>query len=393
MKICIVCPYDYPIPAIKGGAIEQIIQDICILNEEKKCLDITVLTIEDKNAEKKYGEYKLSRFVPFRTSKYDALWYLVFRVIKKLFKINIPVWPRMIAVRKWLETNQNEYDYIIYEDGLTYNIPYLFKNVDTNKVISHLHWVGDPNKKTNRYISRLFAVSDYIGNLWREKNPDSSIKIDILKNGINIQKFDKDYALEQKNKLKESLGVTSSDVVLIYIGRIVPEKGVLELIKAVNKINNSSIKLLVLGGAKFGSKTLTAYERQVNSLIEYSDKKIIKLGYVANDELYKYQSIADFAIMPTLCEEAAPLTTVENLAAGLPIIITNSGGMPEYTDEKCTVMVEKSGDVVDELAKAICGLVSDRQKIEDMKKYTKLTASKFTLESTYNKLVALLDEQ
>mgnify|MGYP003302766523 CR=1 FL=1 len=38
-KICIICPYNYPIPAIKGGAIEQIVEGFCNINEIEKKLD------------------------------------------------------------------------------------------------------------------------------------------------------------------------------------------------------------------------------------------------------------------------------------------------------------------------------------------------------------------
>ena len=74
---------------------------------------------------------------------------------------------------------------------------------------------------------------------------------------------------------------------------------------------------------------MTVYEKKVKELIEKSSNNIIQLGYIKNNELYKYQNIADIAVIPTIIEEAAPLACVENMAAGLPIIITNSGGMPE----------------------------------------------------------------
>ena len=38
MKICIVAPFDYPIPAIKGGALEQIVESICRINEVEEKL-------------------------------------------------------------------------------------------------------------------------------------------------------------------------------------------------------------------------------------------------------------------------------------------------------------------------------------------------------------------
>ena len=40
IKICIVAPFEYPIPAIKGGALEQVVESICSVNEKHKKLEI-----------------------------------------------------------------------------------------------------------------------------------------------------------------------------------------------------------------------------------------------------------------------------------------------------------------------------------------------------------------
>lgn len=49
INICIVAPFDYPIPAIKGGALEQVVENLCVENEKRECLNITVLATESKD--------------------------------------------------------------------------------------------------------------------------------------------------------------------------------------------------------------------------------------------------------------------------------------------------------------------------------------------------------
>lgn len=41
INICIVAPFDYPIPAIKGGALEQVVENLCVENEKRECLNIS----------------------------------------------------------------------------------------------------------------------------------------------------------------------------------------------------------------------------------------------------------------------------------------------------------------------------------------------------------------
>lgn len=127
IKICIVAPFEYPIPAIKGGALEQVVESICSVNEKHKKLEITVLATYD--SELKENHFQYTDFVYFKKSKWDKCWFFLFRVIKKIFKKYIPAYSRMIKVKKWLEKHETEYDFIVYEDGLTYMLPFLFKKI------------------------------------------------------------------------------------------------------------------------------------------------------------------------------------------------------------------------------------------------------------------------
>ena len=71
------------------------------------------------------------------------------------------------------------------------------------------------------------------------------------------------------------------------------------------------------------------------------ENQVIHVGYINNDELYKYYQIADMQAVPSMWEEAAGLVAIEGMASGLPLVVTRSGGMVEYVDEKCALTVDK----------------------------------------------------
>ena len=136
---------------------------------------------------------------------------------------------------------------------------------------------------------------------------------------------------------------------------------------------------------------MTPYENKIKSLIEKCNHQIIQLGYIKNNELYKYQNISNIAVIPTVIEEAAPLACVENMAAGLPIIITNSGGMPEYSGDKCSIIVEKEKNLPSSLAKEIVKLMDDEQLRNRMSAYAKEEARAYSIENMYNSFFEVLD--
>ena len=389
IKICIVAPFEYPIPAIKGGALEQVVESICSVNEKHKKLEITVLATYD--SELKENHFQYTDFVYFKKSKWDKCWFFLFRVIKKIFKKYIPAYSRMIKVKKWLEKHETEYDFIVYEDGLTYMLPFLFKKISRKKIVSHLHWVGDPDKKSSQYISTLIPVSEFVGKEWNRKCHNSDIDIKVVKNGIQIDRFSKTISDEEKNAIKEELKIKKDAFVVLYVGRIVPEKGISELIQAINLIENENLVLIMAGASKFALDSMTPYENKIKSLIEKCNHQIIQLGYIKNNELYKYQNISNIAVVPTVIEEAAPLACVENMAAGLPIIITNSGGMPEYSGDKCSIIVEKEKNLPSSLAKEIVKLMDDEQLRNRMSAYAKEEARAYSIENMYNSFFEVLD--
>ena len=63
MKIAIISPMILPVPSLKGGAVEGLIESIIRENEIRKKIEIDLISIYDKEAEKKSFDYKNSNFI------------------------------------------------------------------------------------------------------------------------------------------------------------------------------------------------------------------------------------------------------------------------------------------------------------------------------------------
>ena len=168
---------------------------------------------------------------------------------------------------------------------------------------------------------------------------------------------------------------------VLYVGRILEIKGVLELMQAVTGLEDKHIKLLIMGSANSGKWAYSSYERRVKKLSEQNKDRIIFTVYVDNSEVYQYASVADVQCVPTLVEEAAGLVLLEAMAEGIPLIVAKSGGVIEYVDDSTALMIEQE-NIVDNLKNAICYMKEHLEVRKQMSKNAKIQSDKFN-ESIY----------
>ena len=87
-KICIIVPYDYPVPAVRGGAVETLVEFLINENEKQGIFEFTVLATSSMETEELCKKYKKTVFVLYgKNIILDKILYTVFRVAKKIFHI------------------------------------------------------------------------------------------------------------------------------------------------------------------------------------------------------------------------------------------------------------------------------------------------------------------
>ena len=197
----------------------------------------------------------------------------------------------------------------------------------------------------------MIGVSEFVVREY-EKACQMPVHTHLLKNAIDTSKFNKTISAEDRNNMRNKLGLREDDFVVLFVGRLIQVKGILELMQAVLSIKDRHTKLLIIGGANSGKRTFSLYERKVKKLAGQNRDRILFTGYVDNAQVPLYAAAADVQCVPTLCEEAAPLVVLEAMAEGLPLIVTRSGGIPEYVGGDAALFVERDG-IVNNLQKAI----------------------------------------
>ena len=113
-------------------------------------------------------------------------------------------------------------------------------------------------------------------------------------------------------------------------------------------------------------------------MIENIKEKVIFTGFVNYDEIYRMYAVADIAVLPSIWDDPAPLTIIEALVSGLPIITTRSGGIPEYATDGSAIILERDNNLVNNIVKNIEILLTDIEKRETMSQIEKKVSCKMT---------------
>lgn len=388
-RVCIVVPANLPMPPVKGGAIETLMQYIVDVNELYKAIDLTVISLYSEEAERSSKKFKNTKYIYYRWNKIDDVKYFIFRFFRKVFKLKLSyLQPYEFFVTKYVI--KNNYDVFINESADFTAFKKISDYLGKDKCFAHLHSEFDCEDIIDDTFGTIISVSDYIKNKWLLKSKLKHDQVVVLRNCVDKARFNKDMSNEELDGIKIKLGFDKDDFIVLFCGRIIKEKGALELIQAINNIKDDNVKLMIIGSPNFGNKMRTNYLSEVEKIISKCNKRVIFTGYIDNSELYKYYAICDCCVVPSTYEDPAPLVPIETLMAEKALILTNTGGAPEYVDKTCAIIVKKEKDLIYELTNAIIYLRENPSIRKNMERNAKIRSEMYTKEKYFNNFIKLI---
>jgi len=234
-------------------------------------------------------------------------------------------------------------------------------------------------KKATRNNADLFlAVSQSSERaLLMEAVPKDRIRV--VPMGVDVQRFS---PMDKDKDLHSKLGLSDDDIVFLFVGRLVEEKGIMDLISAYSAIAKDfplTTKLIVAGAGNLRERA----EHLAHRLnIEQS---IVFIGSQPYEIMPRIYSIADIFVLPSAptstWQEQFGMVLVEAMASGKPLISTLTGAIPEVVGSAGLLVPPRQPDKLYEAMKA---LASDGQKREELGRKARLAA----LERYDSKLVA-----
>lgn len=377
MKILIVTRGKLPLPNIRGGAVEYLIQLLIDENEKSWHEDFTVVSIDSQGLEAVQEKYRFCKFINIDLSSFyakvnTAVRYLINTRIKYIGNSFIAEFLSRI------DNRINDFDVVIDENAPDF-LPLLRKKYNGRLIFhSHNDWIDDRNVTVLDNCDEYWTISNYLLNKF--KSNKLSCKTKVLYNGIDIDS----YAYPDKaltDKFRRQFGIKEEDIVLIYAGRVVPEKGVLEMLKAFENCTfPQNVKLLIAGGHFYSSTKTTPY---IDECKKFAGENVIFTGYIEGKEMPTLYGLAAIGIFPSRCQEAFGLTVLEMMSGGLPVITTRNGAIPEIVDESCGYLISTDDNEVwiREMGDKMKILVDNKKIRNEMGQAGKMKARKFSAES------------
>ncbi len=157
-----------------------------------------------------------------------------------------------------------------------------------------------------------------------------SDKVDVIANGIVAEKKEKADFDRQSFRRRYAY---DHEKIVYYVGRMAYEKGVQVLIDAMPKVLTAfpDTKFVIIGGGNNDN-----LRRRVGELGLWS--KCFFTGFMPDSDLDCFQQVADCAVFPSLYEPFG-IVALESFAAGVPVVVSDTGGLPEVVTHTKTGVV------------------------------------------------------
>lgn len=175
-----------------------------------------------------------------------------------------------------------------------------------------------------------------------------------------------------KLELFKSQDVNDRQDYYVYVGRLSEEKGIATLVNVAKEID---FNLKIVGGGPLESQLRQICEN--NPQIEF-------LGHQNAEAVAKLLSSARCSVVPSVCYENNPLSVIESLCAGTPVVGSKIAGIPELIDDNCGAVFEPGGE--ESLRQSLRIMLSKNWQYDRIKQDA---LEKFSPEIHYQKLIEI----
>lgn len=244
-------------------------------------------------------------------------------------------------------------------------------------------------KMTYRFANHIYPNSFGLRDIIVEQKLCPSRKLKVIgngsSNGIDITYFDPSlFTSVQKSDFRKELGIKDTDFVFVFVGRLVGDKGINELVQAFNAISrdNTKAKLLLVGPLE---SDLDALLEETLRVID-TNSSIISIGF--QKDVRPYLFLSDALVFPSY-REGFPNVVMQAGAMGLPSIVTDINGCNEIIQEGVngTIIPAKNREKLEESMRL---LLSNHELVASLASNAReLIASRYQREVVWQ---AILDE-
>jgi glycogen(starch) synthase len=162
-------------------------------------------------------------------------------------------------------------------------------------------------------------------------------KMDVIPNGIRAEKFAFEFPQSERVAFRARFALPDQPLIL-FVGRLVREKGIQVLLQAmpIVKAYVPQAKLVIVGGG--WRAHLEAFARFLRM-----ESSVCFTGFIPDEELLRLYRVVDVAVYPSLYEPFG-IVALEAMAAGVPVVVSDAGGLKEVVQHERTGLITWAGN-------------------------------------------------
>lgn len=318
-KVAMVAAPVHPVPPRKGAAVEWWMYQTC---RHLRDIEPHIVSI----AAAGYADDERRDGIAFHRIRIGRLYRRVFQKILGLDPCSYAqrVARRLVAVRP---------DFVH-----VHNAPTLFAELtryyrDPACFILHMHNAMEITALPPSAV--MFTVSRYLKDWYAARLPSTDIRI--ITNGVDTDTF-RPLPPGEVAGLRAHLKLPTDRKIVLYAGRISPEKSPLDLVRAFSELRKirHDVLLVLVGEVRTGDDRRGAYGRKLLAACEALGDDCYHAGTVDPAHMQAYYQAADLAVVPSEFEEPFGMVAIEAMAAGTPVLATRRGGLPEIIADGAT---------------------------------------------------------
>ncbi|MGD1873030.1 MAG: glycosyltransferase family 4 protein [Mastigocoleus sp.] len=194
------------------------------------------------------------------------------------------------------------------------------------------YYVSSKEQQLAHDAWRIIVCTDYMRREVERELYSPWGKVDVIYNGIRPEKKQHHQNFHPSNFRRQF--AQDEEKIVYYVGRMTYEKGVSTLLDAAPEVLHEmagNVKFVMIGGGKTDYLKKQAWDLGIWDKCYFT-------GFMADDYLDKFQTIADCAVFPSLYEPFG-IVALESFASRVPVVVSDTGGFPEVVKHTKTGVV------------------------------------------------------